>query len=201
MVYLFNGILSCTKGHFVTDVSKTHVGPIFKAISAWCFDLSFQIEGIDNSVAGSKLVGQNVKSLSIPTTVYSVGLLQWFLLTTNLELLKTYSASWSVLAGWTTEHQKPLEWRIPYKWGWITVESEESSHVVTRTPQSATVASVIGKHIFHSIEKTPTDQSFMTAIDGGRVAVYRNLWWVLKCFRLDGKYYGSLLQTVRRYKS
>jgi hypothetical protein len=36
------------------------------------------------------------------------------------------------------------------------VEFAEGSHVVTQT-QSATIGSLIGKDIFHPIEKTPTD--------------------------------------------
>ena len=89
---------------------------------------------------------------------------QWFLLTTNLELWKAHFDSCSTLAGCL------LSIRNLWSKGYHIngVDSTDSSHVVT---QSATIGFLIGKHIFHSIEKTLTDWCFMTGIDGSRAAV------------------------------
>lgn len=176
-MYFFNGILSWITGQFVTDVSRIHVGPFFKGISAWCFDLSFLNQKQWQRRSWAQTCWTKCKTLEYP----NFSLPSW--LAVVISVNSQFRASEDTVCfvdcvSWLpTEHQKPPQWRIPYKWGWIKVESAGSSHDVTLT-QSASIGSLIGKHIFHSIEKTPTDWAFTTAVDGGRVTVFENLWWV-----------------------
>jgi hypothetical protein len=128
--------------------------------SSLYFELSFWIESLDHGLAGPKRVADEVKSVEHPNN----NLHSDFCYTTNLELRTVYSASWRMLAGCLLRagNLSSEEYHIN------EVDSTKSGHVAT---QSATIGFHIGKHIFLSIEKTPTDWSFMTATDGNRVAV------------------------------